>query len=226
MIRYILKVTLAFALFWSHRVACSEETSCNMGQLYAEINGVKHVFNEGSVLVLVRGDILVLERATVQCGGKAVATDTIDLIGYAPRKKSLTDAHYVIDTSLDLQSKFARMSDGKMAFDVVVKSAEIGSSVWSIHVEEPRLDRVEFLVNGKVRVVGPGDEIKLKRDDQMKVSRVQSNVLGNDQVRHILKAAAADGKKGSEADSGLLRKGDLVFMRGSLVMGTIKVVVE
>lgn len=223
-LRVLVLALMCLSWVVSHRAFAGELSSnsysqCRDGQLSYELNGSKGVLQTDVPLTIVKGDMVIFHNAKVSCQGSEKLTETIDVVGFAPRRQSTSDAGFIIDSSHDLQSKFAKVSGHDQIFSVIAKIDGIQVNYWKLVVSDPRLDRVEFNVNGQVRVVGNGDELKIKSTDQMKIARIQTNVRGNDHVRHVLKPKAVDLGKDR-------RQGDLVFLRGDIVMGQIKVIVE
>lgn len=186
--------------------------STQLERVALDINSERTLVPVNGSIDVVRGDLLTLIDAWAKDPGTKI--DVMDFVGYAPLRSNTgrDDRGFIINTAVDLKPQFAKDA-GKSVFEIQVRSGTNTLGSVFIHVVEPRLERVEVSVNGKIQQLHDGDVLALRPIDKIAVRHVFTNVRGNENVRHDLrKIASPKGKPNRE----------LVFARGDLVFGRIR----
>ena len=188
-------------------------TSTNLDRVAIDVNSERVLIEEGHTIDIVRGDLLTVIDAWSK--DQSVKVDAVDLVGFAPlrAKNGRDDRGFIINTDSDLQPSFAKDKETeKSTFEIQARSGDKVLGAVFIHLIEPRLEKVEISVNGKMRQLHNGDTLQLRSTDKIAVKHVVTNIRGNENVHHELRSVTATKGKANK---------ELIFARGDHVFGRI-----
>lgn len=175
-----------------------------------DVNSERILVEAGQTVDVVKGDLLTVIDAWAK--DKETKIEAVDFVGFAAQRsnKGRDDRGFIINTNSDLKPQFARGQD-KSTFEIQVRANNAVIGAISVHVVEPRLERVELTINGKAQELRNGDTLKLRATDKIAVRHVMTNIRGNENVRHELRSVNAE--KGKPAKELIFARGDHVFGR-------------
>ncbi len=137
------------------------------------VNGESMVIKNRETLSLVRGDVIVLEKADIwpNSGGGSL----INFLGYRNSwkdDKSEDDSYQIIDTSL-LKNGWSVNGQTEKYSILIKKDHKIVGKIIT-NLKKPKLSTVELYVNDKPLVVLDGSSLVLNSMDNLKVGSVKS----------------------------------------------------
>ena len=141
------------------------------------VNGEPHLVHDGDELPVVRGDMIVVRDAVLR-DPKLV-----------PRSVRLVGAHHGPhgdDRGLPFTTEQLRVRDSEnkqgQTFAVLALTKGTLHGAVFLRVVEPELRYAEIQVNGRSRVLRDGEPLEVKATDQVKVSKVVTNLQSTDGV--------------------------------------------
>lgn len=162
----------------------SKIVGASVGSLIVDVNGERRIVAKGEQLTVVRGDLVTLIDAITQPA--ADVRVRVDIVGFNDDPDDHgSDVGKVIDTSNDLHGG-KRLKDGSEHFVMKAFGKGIQKTEFSFKMIEPELRFLEVEVNGERRRLSKQDRLTLSPSDQVRVVDVQTNIRGNENVKHDL----------------------------------------
>lgn len=176
--------------------------------LVVEVNGERRIVDPKVGIEVVSGDLFTIVEAYLV--DKAAAVKTVDLIGFRSRVTghSHDDRGRVIDTGRNLSKKRSLSGDGaKYRIEAFGPEGLYGVTV--LNIREPELLSFDVEINGKLEKILPGQSLKLRSSDTIRIVDVRTNVRGNENVKY-------DAKVGRRSKEIRFSRGDKIFARISI----------
>jgi hypothetical protein len=209
-----LLASLAFMAGLSSFAAEKESIAAGkFERLAVEVNGIRKLLDAEQSVQVVQGDLVTVLDGWV-FEGKSEKVDAIDIVGFSSKindtKKD--DRGFVVDTARDLQKKHAIGPD-KNRYELRGLHKNKVVARIELIVEKPRLDSFDITVNGVARKIQNGETLSLKKSDNIVVTSIATNVLGNENITHVLREVTP---KKSDAK-------ELVFFRSRIEFARVPI---
>lgn len=215
--------TLVFGMVWfsSEFIAINSASAAppqskgpgrKIESLVVDVNGERRQVLARQDLTIVKGDLLTMVDVVV-----APSSDikiSVDVIGYEDKPgQSVNDAGKVIDTALELKGGKS-LKDGGRRFSIKSQGKGVSPTEFHLIVLEPQLISFDVEINGQRQRISNKDRLTLSPKDDVRVVDIQTNVRGNENVKHDLVTKNwADGSPRRE----------IRFSRGSIVFARIPI---
>lgn len=159
-----------------------------------EVNGKRKQLTPGQSLTIVAGDIAKVIDAKLADG---TAPPKVNFVGF-PNKDPVhpaDDRGYAINTGKDLLKSWSTYKKGR-EYRIDVSSSDQVLATLPVRLIEPELLYVIAHVNGKERVLRPGEVSQIKESDDFEIIKVVSNIADLDpSVRFNMESATVKDRK-------------------------------
>lgn len=152
------------------------DSGLTLDYLIVEVNGEARMVKEGSELLILRGDRLLIKEASLV--DRALEAKEVNVVGYQGPK---SDDRGRVFTTRDLKPKHSEDQKGDV-FAVLVSSKKVLHGSVFFRLMDPVLRYAELSINGAKRVMRDGERLTVKAADLVKVERVVTNLEKNDGV--------------------------------------------
>ncbi len=148
--------------------------------LAVEINGVHEVFDNRSSIDMVKGDIIKIIDTSPSSEGSNV---NLNFYGYI-RDDGFTnrdDRNFKVNTEKDLLAKFSNNGKGK-EYDIRVEYEGNIISLFKVKFHKPALEYINLESGSKNYKVLSGETISFKRNEEIKITGLKTNLKANKDI--------------------------------------------
>lgn len=159
-----------------------------------EVNGVRKQIASNHILTLVAGDITKIISAVY---GDGTVPAKVNFVGFPNKnpKAPADDRGYTINTGKDLLVSWSKDKQGKEYRIDISRTDEVVATI-PVRMIKPELLYVIAEINGKERVLRPGEVSAIKETDDFEIVRVVSNMADLDpSVRFNMESQTVEDRK-------------------------------
>lgn len=159
-----------------------------------EVNGQRKQLASSHILTLVAGDIARIISVVAADGSEPAK---VNFVGFPNKNPAAPadDRGYTINTGKDLLISWSKDKKGK-EYRIDISSAEEVVATVPVRMIEPELLYVIAEVNGKERVLRPGEVSAIKETDDFEIVKVVSNMADLDpSVRFNMQSQMVEDRK-------------------------------
>lgn len=184
----------ALALAVPFAAAVAEPASAPLAYITIEVNGKRKQLLPNHGLTLVVGDTAKIIEAKLADGGSPAK---VNFVGFPNNSAAhpADDRGYTINTAKDLLKSWSVAKKGR-EYRIDVSSPDRRLARLPVRLIEPELLYVIAHVNGKERVLRPGEISAIKESDDFEIIKVVSNMADLDpSVRFNMESATVKDRK-------------------------------